>query len=203
MMAKTMILPAALRYQKEVGESIAAAKAAGAAQPGRRGNASARWSARSTSCTLGIAKLEKAQAHHAEGDALRSRQAHARARLPGAGQRPQGGRQAGNHRRRRPLAAADVSGDAVHQVSDLAKSRLNHESPARFACRGFFCVEGIGPPRPPRAPRRRKNCFTARRRDAEARMSRKRLSRFLLRLLRCKLSIIFRSRRSWTALAVQ
>jgi glutamine synthetase len=30
MMAKTMILPAALRYQKEVGESIAAAKAAGA-----------------------------------------------------------------------------------------------------------------------------------------------------------------------------
>lgn len=31
MMAKTMILPAAFRYQKEVGESIAAAKAAGAA----------------------------------------------------------------------------------------------------------------------------------------------------------------------------
>ena len=33
MMAKTMILPAALRYQKEVGEAIAAAKAAGVAQP--------------------------------------------------------------------------------------------------------------------------------------------------------------------------
>src|SRR3954467_13024708 len=33
MMAKTMILPAALRYQKEVGESIAAAKAAGASSP--------------------------------------------------------------------------------------------------------------------------------------------------------------------------
>ena len=33
MMAKTMILPAALRYQKEVGESIAAAKAAGVGQP--------------------------------------------------------------------------------------------------------------------------------------------------------------------------
>src|SRR3954463_13962837 len=31
--AKTMILPASLKYQKEVGESIAAAKAAGAAQP--------------------------------------------------------------------------------------------------------------------------------------------------------------------------
>ena len=30
-MAKTMILPAALRYQQEVGESVAAAKAAGAA----------------------------------------------------------------------------------------------------------------------------------------------------------------------------
>ena len=48
MMAKTMILPAALRYQKEVGESIAAAKAAGAAHARRCGNASARWSARST-----------------------------------------------------------------------------------------------------------------------------------------------------------
>src|SRR4029079_9628431 len=33
MMAKTMILPAALRYQREIGESIAAAKAAGASQP--------------------------------------------------------------------------------------------------------------------------------------------------------------------------
>src|SRR5205814_3186022 len=31
--AKSMILPAALRYQREVGESIAAAKAAGASQP--------------------------------------------------------------------------------------------------------------------------------------------------------------------------
>jgi glutamine synthetase len=33
LIAKTQILPAALKYQKEVGESIAAAKAAGAAQP--------------------------------------------------------------------------------------------------------------------------------------------------------------------------
>src|SRR5205823_5494952 len=33
MMAKTMILPASLRYQREVGESIAAAKAAGASTP--------------------------------------------------------------------------------------------------------------------------------------------------------------------------
>lgn len=33
MMAKTIILPATLRYQKEVGESIAAAKAAGASSP--------------------------------------------------------------------------------------------------------------------------------------------------------------------------
>ena len=37
-MAKTLILPAALRYQKEVGESIAAAKAAGAATPAGLGD---------------------------------------------------------------------------------------------------------------------------------------------------------------------
>ena len=33
MMAKTFILPAALRFQKEIGESVAAAKSAGAASP--------------------------------------------------------------------------------------------------------------------------------------------------------------------------
>ncbi len=66
MMAKTMILPAALRYQKEVGESIAAGKAAGAANPAGVETLGNLVSA-VNDLQLGIAKLEKAQAHHAEG----------------------------------------------------------------------------------------------------------------------------------------
>ena len=66
MMAKTMILPAALRYQKEVGESITAAKNAGAATPGGIDTF------RTLVSTIGdfsghIAALEKALGHHADG----------------------------------------------------------------------------------------------------------------------------------------
>jgi glutamine synthetase len=68
MIAKSMILPAALRYQKEVGESIAAAKAAGAAQPAGLEIFGTLISA-INDLQHGITKLEKAQSHHAEGDA--------------------------------------------------------------------------------------------------------------------------------------
>ena len=66
MMAKTMILPAALKYQKEVGESIAAAKNAGATSPAGVDTFKALVS------TIGdfqgcIGALEKALGHHAEG----------------------------------------------------------------------------------------------------------------------------------------
>jgi glutamine synthetase len=63
MMAKTMILPAALRYQKEVGESVAAAKAAGAANPAGVEMLS---TVVSTTGDLirGINALEKALGHH-------------------------------------------------------------------------------------------------------------------------------------------
>jgi glutamine synthetase len=64
--AKSMILPAALRYQREVGESIAAAKAAGASQPAGLETFGTLVSA-INEFQLGIAKLEKAQNHHAEG----------------------------------------------------------------------------------------------------------------------------------------
>ncbi len=68
MMARTMILPAALRYQKEVGESIAAAKAAGAAQPAGLETFGTLVSA-INELQSGINKLEKAQSHHGDSDA--------------------------------------------------------------------------------------------------------------------------------------
>jgi glutamine synthetase len=66
MMARQLILPAALRYQKEVGESIAAGKAAGAAQPAGLETFGTLVSV-INELVLGINKLEKAQNHHAEG----------------------------------------------------------------------------------------------------------------------------------------
>ena len=66
MIAKGMILPAALRYQKEVGESIAAAKAAGAAQPAGLEIFGTLVSS-INELQSAIAKLEKAQAHHTDG----------------------------------------------------------------------------------------------------------------------------------------
>ena len=67
-MAKTMILPAALRYQKEVGESIAAAKAAGAAQPAGLETFGTLVST-INDFQRSINALEKAIDHHGDGDA--------------------------------------------------------------------------------------------------------------------------------------
>src|SRR4029079_7801874 len=68
MMAKTMILPAALRYQKEVAESVAAAKAAGANTPAGTELLSQVVSTISD-FQRAIAHLDKAIHHHAEGRA--------------------------------------------------------------------------------------------------------------------------------------
>jgi glutamine synthetase len=68
MMAKTMILPAALRYQREVGESIAAAKAAGASSPAGLESFGTLVSS-ITALTSAISSLEKAADHHGDGDA--------------------------------------------------------------------------------------------------------------------------------------
>lgn len=65
MMAKTMILPAALRYQKEVGESIAAAKAAGASAAGGLESFGALISS-INELTRTIAGLEKVAHHHGD-----------------------------------------------------------------------------------------------------------------------------------------
>jgi glutamine synthetase len=69
MMAKTMILPAALRYQKEVGESVAAAKSAGASTPAGVETLSTLVSS-INDLVRGIVALEKAEGHHADGDAF-------------------------------------------------------------------------------------------------------------------------------------
>jgi len=67
--AKTLILPAALRYQKEVGDSVASAKAAGAANPAGV-ELLATVVSTTSDLTRAIAVLDKALAHHAEGDAF-------------------------------------------------------------------------------------------------------------------------------------
>ncbi len=67
LMARTMILPAAFRYQGELASSIASAKSAGAASPGGIETLSAVVSG-INELQLGITKLDKALNHHAEGE---------------------------------------------------------------------------------------------------------------------------------------
>src|SRR3954451_12404367 len=68
-MARQQILPAALRYQKEVGESIAAAKAAGASTPAGVEQFGTLISSINDFTRL-LTVLEKALSHHADGDAF-------------------------------------------------------------------------------------------------------------------------------------
>jgi glutamine synthetase len=75
-MARTMILPAALRYQQQVGESINAAKAAGAQQPAGLDTFNA-LVATINDFQRAISTLEKAVSHHAAGSAV-SHAAHSR-----------------------------------------------------------------------------------------------------------------------------
>ncbi len=67
-MAKTMILPAALRYQKEVGESIAAAKNAGASSAAGLEMFGTLVST-INEFTAAVKVLEKAVNHHVDGEA--------------------------------------------------------------------------------------------------------------------------------------
>ncbi len=77
LIAKTMILPAALRYQKEIAESVAAAKAAGASGAGSKELAELIAQINALSST--IEKLDKALDHHTDGepyDHAKAAQAH-------------------------------------------------------------------------------------------------------------------------------
>jgi glutamine synthetase len=66
--AKTMILPAAMRYQRELGESISAAKSAGAGTPAGLETFSTLVSS-INDFQRSISALEKALGHHNDGDA--------------------------------------------------------------------------------------------------------------------------------------
>jgi glutamine synthetase len=73
LMARTMILPAALRYQTEVAQAVAATKAAGVDNSSQV-ELLRRLTATITDFQTATAKLDQALGHHAEGDVL----AHAR-----------------------------------------------------------------------------------------------------------------------------
>jgi glutamine synthetase len=80
LMARTMILPAALRYQAEVAQAIQALQAAGARVPGRQTELLNKLTTTIDSLQESADKLDKALAHHAEGDVL-SHTKHARDRI--------------------------------------------------------------------------------------------------------------------------
>ncbi len=115
MMAQTMILPAALRYQTEVATSVSAAKAAGI-DPSAQLEMLKNLSATVGEFQKATSHLDHALAHHAAGDVYAHAKYSRDSILPAMGAVRVAGRQAGNDGRRRPLAAADLSGDAVHQV---------------------------------------------------------------------------------------
>src|SRR5207249_2174621 len=69
MMARTMILPAALRYQGEVAQTVNATKAAGVDNQAQAELLKS-LTATITSFQKATADLEKALGHHAEGDAF-------------------------------------------------------------------------------------------------------------------------------------
>jgi glutamine synthetase len=69
LIAKTYILPAALRFQKEIGESVSAAKAAGAGTPAGIELLSTVISG-INDLSRNIGLLDKAIGHHGDGDAF-------------------------------------------------------------------------------------------------------------------------------------
>jgi glutamine synthetase len=70
MMARTMILPAAMRYQGQLAESIHALISAGMKAPARQTELLNKLTATIDAFQSAIDKLDHALAHHAEGDAL-------------------------------------------------------------------------------------------------------------------------------------
>jgi hypothetical protein len=121
-LGSTVILPAAMRYQTEVAQNVATLKAAG---------------------------MEPSTAHRRSGEfACRpeegiggplGRQRHGRG-VPraepasGDGGGPRRGRHAGRRGGRRPVAAADVPGDALHPLSSPAPAFPRERAPRERAC---------------------------------------------------------------------
>ena len=101
--AKTMILPAALRYLALIGEAGVSAL-----------EGEVRELVDELVAALG--ELEEANAYPDELEGLELAELRPRQADRGDGEGPRGRRQAREGRRRRPLAAAEVRGDALHQV---------------------------------------------------------------------------------------
>ena len=129
--ASRQILPAALRYQAIVADSVAKLKAAGAKVPSSQVTLLDDLSATIEQLQVATAALVDAIEEHADRRHPGPRQVHARHDHPRDGRRPCRRRQARNHGRRRPLAAADLPGDAVHQVTRTRQVRLR---PVHRAC---------------------------------------------------------------------
>ena len=123
--ARTMIFPAAVRH-------LALLKEAGVAEAGGRDRGACRRA------VDGDRRLEAANAaeNQPEDEHHGARQVHARHRDPGDGRRADGGRQAREDRRRRPLAAAEVLGDALHQIANVVRRSPRPAAPPSVPGRG-------------------------------------------------------------------
>ena len=109
----TIIFPAAIRYQGELAATCANLKAVGYKFDT---DTLDKMTALVKELQDGIAALEKALAHHGGASKLDARQALLRRGAAGDGGGAQDRRRARGHGRRRPVAAGDLPGDAVHQV---------------------------------------------------------------------------------------
>ena len=90
-----------------------------------------------------ILALEKANEEHPAAGGPRARQVDARHRRARDGGRPRRGRPPGAHRGRRPVAAAEVLGDALHQVSRRGPRFAGALAARRgtdFVCAGVVAV---------------------------------------------------------------
>ena len=112
-MAKTMIFPAAIRYQGELAVTCANLKAVGYTFDT---DTLDKVTALVKELQDTTAALEKIAAHHGGDGLLEEAKYYSHEGRAGHAGRPQGGRRVGRHRGRRPLAAADLPGNAVHQV---------------------------------------------------------------------------------------
>jgi glutamine synthetase len=70
MMARTMILPAALRYQAEVAQSVQALQSAGAKVPGRQTELLNKLTTLIDDLQVATEKVDRGLSHHADGDAI-------------------------------------------------------------------------------------------------------------------------------------
>ena len=123
LMASRYILPAAFEYQKRVGQSVAAVKAGGGkSSEGKKVLDSV--TKLTDEFKRRTDKLEKALGHEEQRVGREAREAFPRLGDPGDDRAARNGRRARVHRPARPLAARDLSRDALHQVGPRPELQL-------------------------------------------------------------------------------